>query len=83
MNKEEIEKITRFIENEIDPYDLAYDYNIEENTMQVIFDGHFTSNQEVELSFKVIDEDIHVHGLCESYILCDTREFWIELMGRI
>lgn len=83
MKKQDIKDIELFIDNEIYPYDMEYDFYIEDNILHATFKGHFTSQQEVELSFKCVSGNIEVEGLCESYIDCGTREFWIELMGRL
>ena len=83
MKKESIDKIVNFINDEISPYDLNLDYEIEDNILLSTFKGHFTSYEEIELKFRCESEYIEIYGLCESYIYCGTREFWIELMGRL
>lgn len=79
----EIIKLCDFIKDEISPYDINFEYEIEHDILYAKFNGHFTSNKDIELRFRVYNTDIEVYGLCESYIFCGTREFWIELMGRL
>jgi len=83
MKKQDIQDIESFLNEEICDYDLDYDFEIEDNTMQVIFNGHFTSNKEIEMTFRCISGNVEFYGLCESYIHATTREFWINFMGRI
>ena len=83
MKKQDIVDIESFIRKEINHYDLKYDYYIEEETLCATFKGHFTSQKEIDLTFRCVSGDVEVYSLCESYIHCGTREFWIELMGRL
>lgn len=82
MKKQDIKDITDFLDTEICDYDLKYDYEIEDTVMLLTFTGHFTSNQEIEMTFRCVSGNVEFYGLCESYIHADTRSFWINFMGR-
>lgn len=85
MKKSELTKIIKFIETEIHGYDVDFDYEIEDNTLQVEFNGTFTNNQAIQMSFQVaeIDNEVYFESLSESWIIADTREFWIDFMAKI
>ena len=85
MKKAELTKVIKFIESEIHGYDIDFDYEIEDNTLQVEFNGSFTNNQTIQMSFQVaeIDNEVYFESLSESWTMADTREFWIEFMARI
>ena len=85
MKKQELTKIIKFIESEIHRYDIEFDFEIEENILQVEFNGTFTNNQPISMSFQVaeLDSEIYFEAISESWILAETREFWIDFMVRI
>lgn len=85
MKKQDIEDICSFLDEEISGYDLKYDYEIENNTMLITFNGHFTSDNEIDMIFRCVGvtRDVEFYGLCESYIHATTKEFWINFMGRL
>lgn len=85
MKKAELTKIIKFIESEIHGYDIEFDYEIEENILQVEFNGTFTNNQPISMSFQVaeLDSEIYFETISESWTMAETREFWIDFMVRI
>ena len=64
---------------------VKQNYEIEDNTLQVEFNGSFTNNQTIQMSFQVaeIDNEVYFESLSESWTMADTREFWIDFMARI
>jgi len=83
MKKQDIADITDFLDTEICDYDLEYDYEIVDDVMLVTFIGHFTSNSEIEMTFRCVGGNPEFYGLCDSYIHADTRSFWINFMGSL
>lgn len=85
MKKVELTKIIKFIETEIHGYDIDFDYEVEDNTLQVEFNGTITNNQAIQMSFQVaeIDNEVYFESLGESWTIADTREFWIDFMAKI
>ena len=49
----EIFNICEFIKYEISPYDINFEFEIEDNVFLAKFNGHFTSNKDIELKFRI------------------------------
>lgn len=82
MTKTDIQVIENFIKEEIKEYDISYDFEIEDDTMEVTFSGHFFNNEKVCMTFKGMEQKPYFYLLSESYGLAETRSFWITLMAK-
>ena len=82
MDKTSIDKITRFIDSEIEGYPINYEYEIEDDTLIVTFSGHFFNDGKPELTFiySTEEDEVQFYSKCEAYLPAETREFWIELL---
>ena len=83
MKKQDIEDIVNFIEREISDYGINYDFEVEDNVMEVSFKGRFTSNEEVCMTFRCDSGNVEFYALCESYVEAETRNFWIDFIFKI
>lgn len=83
MTKQDLNDIISVIDNEINGYDIEYDYEIEDNWLTATFKGMFTGEQELSMTFRCSSGNVELEGQCESFIEADTRSFWIEFMSRI
>ena len=82
MTKKDIQVIENFIKEEIRGYDISYDFEIEDDIMEVVFSGHFFNNEKVYMTFKAAEQEAYFYLLSESYELAETRPFWITLMTK-
>lgn len=83
MQKQDLEDIKSFIDEEIFNYGIDYSFEIEDDVMVVDFIGTFTSYQKINFRFRCVNGNVEFYALCESYIFAETRDFWINFMAKI
>ncbi len=82
MNKQDINDIENFLDEELMDYSIKYDYEIEDDVAEVTIKDVFLEG-DVEFSFKVVSGNVEFYALSESWIEAETRQFWIDLMFKL